>query len=401
MDATNVILNLPFDESAGSTIAYDYSRNRADGEVSGTQFVSGRNGNAIRFDGNATCEVQKNILPNLNAEFSMVMWVQAGGIECGSPAKLIWLLNFTGLDNYVEAPIEAKPGTWYSLGLTRRGAVFNFYVNSSLVQTVNNAGTLCGVSLNQDYYGGEYGLGLLDDVKFYKVALTQSDLIQELSNSKQQAYFLDGVDFKEYGVYVSDSDGVVNRPKLKAMASLSWDNYHGETVDLNHKFYEPREITLSCFVKAHSKSEFIMRVSAFEQLFDKQGTQRLVIDIHPIKPLIYEVYCKDEITIAKKWNDELMVGTFKLKLVEPEPVKRILKHMRVGESTKTCTITLSTLKLVNIFWGDGAVSYDVSGNNTTISHDYATNGDYFPVITGCIDEITSFTTNAIVVWNKL
>jgi hypothetical protein len=75
--------------------------------------------------------------------------------------------------------------------------------------------------------------------------------------------------------------------------------------------------------------------------------------------------------------------------------------MRISEATKTCTITLSTLKLVNIFWGDGSVEYDVSGNNITISHHYATNGDYFPVITGCIDEISSFSTNAIVVWNKL
>ena len=83
-----------------------------------------------------------------------------------------------------------------------------------------------------------------------------------------------------------------------------------------------------------------MKLSRFEQLFDEQGTQRLMIDVHPTKPLLYEVYCKDEISVAKKWSDELMVGTFKLKLFEPEPVKRILKHIRVGDSTKTCTITM-------------------------------------------------------------
>jgi hypothetical protein len=51
--------------------------------------------------------------------------------------------------------------------------------------------------------------------------------------------------------------------------------------------------------------------------------------------------------------------------------------------------------------GDGTVDYDISGEDVAISHDYSQNGDYFPVITGCIDEITDFTTNAIVVWNKL
>jgi hypothetical protein len=143
-----------------------------------------------------------------------------------------------------------------------------------------------------------------------------------------------------------------------------------------------------------------MKVAKFEQLFDASGTQRLVIDIHPTKPLIYEVYCKDEIAISKKWNDNLMVGTFKLKLIEPEPVKRILKHIRTGESTKTCSITLKTTKLVNIYWGDGTVDYDVSGDITK-THDYTENGDYYPVITGCIDEITEFSTNAIIVWNKI
>lgn len=401
MDANNIILNLPFDESDGSTIAYDYSSNRADGQVYGAQFVPGKNGNAIKFNGNDTCEVSKSVLPSMGVEFSMLMWVKGGEVECGSPSKLIWLLNFSGLKNFVEVTIEAKADIWFSLAVTRRGSVFNFYVNSSLVKTITNTGTLLGISLNQDFYAGDYGMGLLDDVKFYNIALTQEDLISELSNSKQQAYLIDGVNFKEYGVFVSDSKGVVGRPKLKAPASVSWDNYHGEAVDLNHKFYEPREITLSCFIKAGNKSDFITKMSQFAQLFDKNGSQRLMIDVHPIKPLVYEVYCKDEINVAKKWNDELMVGTFDLKLTEPEPVKRVLKHIRVGESTKTCSITLTSIKLVNIFWGDGKADFDVSGENITITHNYENNGDFFVIVTGCIDEISKFETNAIVVWNKL
>ena len=401
MDSNNVILNLPFDEGIGSAIAYDYSTSRADGQVFGASFVPGKNGNAIKFTGKDSCEISKSVLSSMDVEFSMLMWVKSGEVECGSPKKLIWLLNFQGLENYVEVSLDVKPGTWFSLALTRRGSTFRFYVNSTLIQSISNAGTLLGVSLNQDYCGGDYGLGLMDDLKMYKVALSQSDIIEELSNSKVQAYLLDGIDFKEYGVYVSESEGVVNRPKLKNPASASWDNYHGESVDLQHKFYEPREITLSCFIKANSKTDFITKMFTFAQQFDRKGTNRLVIDVHPVKPLIYEVYCKDEIAVSKKWNDDLMVGTFKLKLIEPEPVKRILKHTRVSEATKTCTITLTTQKLVNIYWGDGLIDYDISGENLTITHNYAQSGDYFPVITGCVDEISAFTTNAIIVWNKL
>jgi hypothetical protein len=401
MDSTNIILNLPFDESNGSTIAYDYSQNRADGQVLGASFAAGKNGNAIKFGGSDTCEVAKNVITNLAMDFSMLMWAQNINIECGSPQKFIWRLNFAGWNNYVEVPIEGKPGIWYSLAITRCSSGFNFYVNASLIKSITNAGELKGVSLNQDFYGGDYGFGLLDDVKFYNVALTQSDLIDALSTSKKLVYTLDGVDLKEYGVYVSDSKGVVNRPKLKNMASVSWDNYHGQAVDLQNKYYEAREITLTCFIKANSKTDFIMQVSRFEQLFDAKGTQRLVIDVHPTKPLIYEVYCNTEINVSKKWKEELMVGTFDLKLIEPEPVKRILKHIRVDKGTKTCTIAMTTEKMVNIYWGDGTVDYDISGTNITPYHAYETNGEYFPVITGCIDEITDFTTNAIVVWNKL
>lgn len=50
---------MPFDESEGATVTYDYSPNRADGVVNGAHFVPGKNGNAISFDGTATDEVQK------------------------------------------------------------------------------------------------------------------------------------------------------------------------------------------------------------------------------------------------------------------------------------------------------------------------------------------------------
>lgn len=401
MSTSNIIFHMPFDESDGSAIAYDYSSNRADGVVAGAHFVGGMNGNAISFAGSDTCEVSKNVLPNLGVNFSMSMWVQNGECDDGSPQRFIWMLNFSGYKNYVEIPIEAKAGTWFTLALVKRGNVYQFYVNSSLIKEVVKTGTLLGVSLNQDFYGGDYGFGLLDDVKIYNVALSCDEIINELSSSKQQAYSVDGHDFKEYGIYVSSSDGLLNRPKLKDPMSVTWDNYHGQSVDLAHKYYDTREITLSCFCKAESKLDFIKKINDFQRLFDKNGTNRLVVDVHPVKPLVYEVYCTDAIEVEKEWNNYLMVGTFKLKLKEPEPVKKVLKYIRVGESTKTCTITLTSAKYLNIYWGDGKVDYDIAGTDLHITHDYADNGDYFPVITGCIDEITSFVTNAIVVWERI
>lgn len=400
MNTENIIFNMPFDESDGATTAYDYSSNRADGVVNGAHFVGGKNGNAISFAGEDTCEVNKDIL-QMGGNFSILAWVQPSKRETGSPTELIWIINFDGLENFIEFAFEATPGSWFSVALVKHGTTYDFYVNSTLLKSITHAGTPVGVSLNQDCYSGDYGFGLLDDVKFFNVAMTQSDIMEEISNQKQLTYSVDGVDFRNFGVYVSGSDGIVGKPKMKNFASVSWDNYHGNAVDLMHKYYEAREMTLSCFIKAPTKIDFITRLNDFCDMFAKQGTQRLMLDVHPVKPLVYEVYAKDEIAVSKEWNDDLMVGTFKLKLTEAEPVKRVLKHIRVGEASKRCTIKLTSQKYVNIYWGDGTADFDVCGTDKTITHDYAENGDYFPIITGCIDEIEAFETNAIIVWNKL
>lgn len=398
------IFQMPFDESDGANKAYDYSSNRADGDVIGAHFVSGKNGNAISFDGESTCEVSKNVLNIAQNEWTIMAWVRNTIIETGTAQRLIWVLNFDGVENYRTCTMEVTPGSWCSVAITKRGSQYTIYLNSNVVDTIVAPGTLVGVSLNQDFYGGEYAMACLDDVVMFGQCLTQTEIIDELAATKSQSYLIDGVDFKDYGVYVSGSKGILNRPKMRTPASVVWDNYHGTSVDLQHKFLENREITLQCFIKAANKNDFISRVAAFEELFNKRGTNRLVIDVHPIKPLIYEVYCADTIDVEKTWNDNLMVGTFNLKLIEPEPVKRILKHMRNSSATATCTIAMNTgKKYVNVYWGDGSVDYDVylEGGDKAISHTYAENGDYFPVITGDIDRITDFETNAIVVWNKL
>lgn len=401
MDTNKITLHLPFDESNGSNVAYDYSSSRADGVVDGASFIAGKNGNAIAFQGKGTCEVSANVFGDINGDWTILTWAKGLNLECGAPKQMIWVLNF-GDFNALEVPIEVNPELWISLAVSKKGSLYNFYVNTSLIKSVVRQGNLQGVSLNQDYYGDESGMGCLDDFKVYKFALSQEDLTQETNETQNIEYIIDGVNIKEkFGVCVADSKGVISKPKLKTPTSVSWDNYHGEVVDLYHKFYEPREITLSCFCKADSKNDFITKVMQFEQLFDKVGTQRLMISVHPIKPLVYEVYCKDEISVIKTWSDRLMVGTFELKLTEPEPVKRVLKHIRVSDATKECEITLTSGKYVNIFWGDGESDLDVCGTDKVVKHTYKDNGDFFIIVTGCIDEISSFKTNAIVVWNKL
>ena len=48
-----------------------------------------------------------------------------------------------------------------------------------------------------------------------------------------------------------------------------------------HKFIEARDITLSCFVKAESKIDFIKRVNDFAHLFDKK--ERIALSLTCIR----------------------------------------------------------------------------------------------------------------------
>jgi hypothetical protein len=401
----DAILYLPFDEPAESGTAYDYSKSRADGFVNNASFERGKEGNAIRFEGGqATCEVNPTLL-YLSGDFTILAWVNPLFAETGQPKKLIWIIPFEEVDDYIEVPFTVPCGSWTAVALVRTGTSFDFYKNGSFIQAEIHEGTPTGASINQDWYGeqGEeqYGQALLDDLKLFNTALSQQELTEQTLNTKEMAYIIDGVDFKDYGVSVSDSSGLLDRPKMKAPLSISWDNYHGVAIDLKHKFYEQREITLECYIMAEGKGDFAVKVNTFQQIFDKLGTHRLVVDIHPTKPLVYEVYSDEAIVTKKTWSDSLMVGTFSLKLKEPSPVKRILKHIRTSEATKTISVTLTSAKLVDVYWGDGSVTTDVSGTNVTITHDYVTDGEYLVLIAGCIDEITNFSTNAIVVWNKL
>ena len=217
-------------------------------------------------------------------------------------------------------------------------------------------------------------------------------------------YKLDGVDIKTYGAYVSASEGLLSRPKPKAPVTVDWADYNGTVVDLARKIYEPREIELECFIKADTQSDFVLKCNTFLALFDVAGTRRLEVFVDneaTPKPLVFEVYLAESVTINKKWSANTMVGTFTLKLKEPEPIKKVLKYTRTGTGDKTVSITVTSTKLLNIYWGDGTHTYDVSGTAQVVTHDYNGNGTYYIIVTGNIDEITSLTSTGTVVWNKL
>jgi len=211
-------------------------------------------------------------------------------------------------------------------------------------------------------------------------------------------YYINGINFTEYGVYVSASSGIASKPEVKNKLSVDWNDYHGIAIDRSAPRYKEREITLDCFIEAFGYDDFIEKYRGFIAQFEGANTKRLKIDVGT-KPLVYEVLCLDKFDIQKKWNPDHMIGTFRIMLTEPEPVKRVLRH--TGAANSTAQITMTTKKLVNVYWGDGTATFDVSGTNKQITHQYSEAGEYDIIVTGMIEAITAFTTNAIILWSRL
>lgn len=213
-------------------------------------------------------------------------------------------------------------------------------------------------------------------------------------------YYLNGVSFDTYGVKVKTSQGMLDALELKTPLSLDWDGYHGMEVDLSAPRYGVRTITLECFSLAVDKSTSVQKLTEFFHELSKPGTHRLMIDTGESKPLVYEVYRQGSVKTERVWQGGVNVGVFTLELIEPNPIKKVYKHVRTTTANKTATLTITSEKEVAVFWGDGAKT-EARGTDILLSHDYAKNGTYYIVIAGVIEEIGAITTNATLVWNLL
>lgn len=161
-------------------------------------------------------------------------------------------------------------------------------------------------------------------------------------------HYINGKKFKDYGVYISSSDSYFDFTKIKNLTKYDWKEYHGHSVNLDVKKLEARVITLRGFVKG---SNWLEMRNNFYNLFselNKPGTQRYVVDAFGYDQLAYEVYRENDINLVKHFKDGMMVGLFDLQLIEPNPVKRILKL--TGNEVE---LKIEGETVAEIFWGNG------------------------------------------------
>lgn len=215
-------------------------------------------------------------------------------------------------------------------------------------------------------------------------------------NDNDVHYSVDGVDFANYGVMVTASSGLFSTPNQKDPISVDWEDEDGLQVYKTEPLFEERTIELSCTLAIKTSSDFVRASTEFIRLFSGQGTHRLRVYAGG-KPLVYEVYHPSEISVKPTWSNDVNIGTFTLKLKEPEPVKTVI------QASGTASITIASTAIAHIYWGDGSHTYDVSGDGEeyTITHTYAEDGNYEIIITCDTSAITNLTTSGTVIWNRL
>ena len=79
----------------------------------------------------------------------------------------------------------------------------------------------------------------------------------------QSGYLLDTLDMATtYGVFVQKTRGALDFLKRKGDTAHSWLDYNGEEAftDGDDIRFEPRDIILSCYIKATSKDNFLIHL---------------------------------------------------------------------------------------------------------------------------------------------
>jgi hypothetical protein len=126
--------------------------------------------------------------------------------------------------------------------------------------------------------------------------------------------------FSSYGVYVSESEGLLGKPHRKKIEIYEYPGESGHIADLSSMEYEPRTIILSCFIKADSATSLITTYKNFSSLLYEQTTVKdLILKIDGQEKLTFSVYVSKISELKKKFRDGTNVGTFTITFIEPQP----------------------------------------------------------------------------------
>ena len=202
----DLVAHLRFDESSGN-IAHDTSGNGNDGTLNGDpQWVAGRTGGALDFDGNGDYVEIPRIVQD---DFTLATWIKTDtpGLSLGNQgyqgSGLIWsdvagvandfilavlgtkLSFFCGNpDTSVNSDTDIVTGEWVHVAATRNAqdGQIGIYINGQHENTINHSNNGPLNALNTIAIGGNvldsrYYTGLIDEVRLYDHVLSLAEVL--------------------------------------------------------------------------------------------------------------------------------------------------------------------------------------------------------------------------------
>jgi hypothetical protein len=207
IDPKTIIGMWLLDEGQGE-VAKDTSGKGNNGIVVGAEWVEGKFGKALAFDGSSHVEIPATANTDNYVEgFTYLLWVKPTAAQGGNtrvierdwhnPTIQIEASNFYGsiVIGGVEAGSNVRGGTWVQgewsfVALTWNGSTLSLYVNDKMVAdkkvgkpdlTKNNSGGSIWLAKWKAGAGWDYK-GVIDEVAVFSAALSADDLKSIMNN---------------------------------------------------------------------------------------------------------------------------------------------------------------------------------------------------------------------------
>jgi len=243
------------DETSGTT-AHDASGNGQDGTLNGDpQWVSGILGGALEFDGDGDyVDIGNDPIFNITGQITVACWIKVNQFTINWQAiftmgddswrlqrqtttdNLCWACTgVTGTPGnwWLHGNVNVNDGQWHHAAGVYDGLKYYLYVDGELDVSKDTSGSMSTstypvmIGANAQQTGREFD-GLIDDVRVYKRALTETEILGVMSGGGAEYPLASGPVPKD-GVYHMDT--WVNLSWRAGDFAASHDVYLGDNFD--------------------------------------------------------------------------------------------------------------------------------------------------------------------------
>jgi hypothetical protein len=202
----SLVLYLPFDEGSGN-IAKDFSGKGNNGKIMGAEWVDGKIGKALKFDGSSYVDIEHSDSLSLEVDITVMAWVLA---ESGQTAELMiiskgqWAANDLPYELSIYPPsgviywqfydtagrdgcdpVAPTYDEWHHIAATYDGDVFKCYVDGVLAKEYAYKGVLpqndANVTIGRRSKVEEaYFVGLIDEVALFNRVLDIDEILKDM-----------------------------------------------------------------------------------------------------------------------------------------------------------------------------------------------------------------------------